>query len=556
MNLLEMNQIYAMLEEQSEYIKFLFENDSKHEDINTILHNLHKNGEVTIDFIVLRKITLHIKLTYDEYIIAINMLTYLQCLNLIDYLVLLKYNHKLRIESSDEMEYNNIMYTKIDKLTTLTKIDGKYVHHNLLDDMNEGQLKEFMKRQETKKLTNDIRLQLDKMDLDYHCDYSIMIKYNCMYTFLNYMKHVEWTYSKIHEIVEVICYCGTFEFLKIMLQNKHVNRLKNIFNGGIKNSIKNPDLRIVNYFIDNGYEICDKYHFVKACKVNNIKLLEKLIKKWSYKNNKKCINMCFFDDDFIEDIFVCGIEEAFKYSVEGNNIEFIKFLLKYNPTIKMNHFENIKSVELFELLLDNYGYSNFRPTYDFIYNLCTFDKHEILDFVHTNYPHFNYQHVNFFIEVYRCKNYKIIKLLLSYGFDLNDYLRVYSFPVDLELATIFLKHGVSNYIIKRVFRSVYWSNNLELIELLCEYGANYNEIFIYSCKNNDLNEINKLIEIGVDINVQKGRVFITACKYSSLDLIEILISNGADIHTFDDQAIKMAIKRNNIAVIELLKYYM
>ena len=105
-------------------------------------------------------------------------------------------------------------------------------------------------------------------------------------------------------------------------------------------------------------------------------------------------------------------------------------------------------------------------------------------------------------------------------------------------------------------------NNIEMIKLLVELGANINVIVkdVYgimdcslitiSCKCNNLTMTKFLLDNGIDVNADNGRPLYYSSTYGYYDTVKLLIEYGANIN--NDKAIMAAILFGQYDIVKLL----
>jgi len=291
----------------------------------------------------------------------------------------------------------------------------------------------------------------------------------------------------------------------------------------IKHAIRMCNMPVLEKLIKIGYDVNYKKHYlITAIKKNNIELVKFLIK------NKININFSFISHD--------------EYDEYGNGNEISPLLI----AIK------IKSLPIVKLLVENGAETQTLKGYISIKGISYYSYEPM----HYAIVHKNLEIFNYLIEKKFILNPSVLFAILTINLPLfKNMLQIQPYDDYIE--------GGYNTFTYALFKY----DDLELIQLLVEKGANINYIHGYqgsaltvACKKNNPTIVEYLISLGLNVNDQTGQSgwtpLMSAVSNECYDVVHLLLANGADKELTNSSgrtALDMAQYRNRTAIINLLE---
>ncbi len=163
---------------------------------------------------------------------------------------------------------------------------------------------------------------------------------------------------------------------------------------------------------------------------------------------------------------------------------------------------------------------------------------------------------------------EIVKLLLEYGARFDNYLREYSFLLELngEIAKLLLEGGAFNNTVvpfeeyerlrkKQKVMPIYILDfeKYRKIDIEIEKARRLNNATWYAMVDIDRQKNIEIInQILPTINEIPENFILHATEREDIELLEIFINNGGDIHVKNDYLRKFALEHHNIDIIEIL----
>lgn len=255
------------------------------------------------------------------------------------------------------------------------------------------------------------------------------------------------------------------------------------------------DLEIVSFLFSK----TGKYYnfgLQKACKHNNMKVIDFLIKKGANIND--------------------GLLVAAAY----NNLGLIKYLIScFSPSSFLrskNEGEGRKDKNEGEGEIEIVDFNG-------IFKMACFHNHKsIIRYIWAEYPVDLNEGL---FSACRGKNVKLVKKLIKNGATkLNKGLLVASSENDLLTVLFLISKGANN--LNEAFGVACYYHSNTVIAYFIPRGVDFNYGLKHACKGGQINIIKFLIECGAsDIN----GCFYEACKHGDLDIVMYLIERGATV---------------------------
>lgn len=249
------------------------------------------------------------------------------------------------------------------------------------------------------------------------------------------------------------------------------------------------DLEIVTFLFSK----TGKYYnfgLQKACKHNNIKVIDFLIKKGANIND--------------------GLLVAAAY----NNLGLIKYLIScFSPSSPFSFLRSKNEGEKEKETVDFNG----------IFKMACFHNHKsIIRYIWAEYPVDLNEGL---FSACRGKNVKLVKKLIKNGATkLNKGLLVASSENDLLTLLFLISKGANN--LNEAFGVACYYHSNTVIAYFIPRGVDFNYGLKNACRGGQINIIKFLIECGAsDIN----GCFYEACKHGDLDIVMYLIERGATV---------------------------
>lgn len=177
-----------------------------------------------------------------------------------------------------------------------------------------------------------------------------------------------------------------------------------------------------------------------------------------------------------------------------------------------------------------------------------------------------------------------VKMLLAFGFDVNDFNSCGSSPIynaialgdQLEVVKLLLENGVKinpsyqGFMGESLLGTAVIAKNIEQIEFLLQNGIDINSPNDFdetplhkSIEDDEMIDITKLLlSYGADIHIQDGftntPLHIASTEDSSIESMKLLLSNGADmnrLNDFEETPLEVAVRLNALLNVQLLIEY-
>ena len=121
-----------------------------------------------------------------------------------------------------------------------------------------------------------------------------------------------------------------------------------------------------------------------------------------------------------------------------------------------------------------------------------------------------------------------------------------------EVIKVLLKNG-ANVNDDEALRFCSLKNNINMLKILLDYGADHDKLFKNFIYQNNLDISKYLLSYGIDVN--KYKILLDICLISKnddyYDAVKLLLENGVDLKNHNTNPISWCIRKNNIRIIKL-----
>lgn len=413
-----------------------------------------------------------------------------------------KYN-RLNLNDIDKseiiMKYIDNNINNIENMKQIIKLNNKHINKDFCDN----------KTLFTLLLYKNCNIDILKYILTYKCNINNIDNnnyYPIFYTIIN--NNIEHLQLLLKYNVNINVCSNNMNCLILCINYNRLEILKLLLSNDL--NINNNDLFKIN--INNGYDTL----------------------KYLINNNYLDINIL---DDKYNNILI--------NAVLNKNTNFIKWLCKTNINIDYYNKDN-KNALYYSLINGCYNISDYLIKYGsnlnetiiktkIMYNMCIQCNYILLEYLLIHNVSIYDKSIIYFIS--NIKN----ELEKDYYNDINIYLNGNDKQLFIE-------------------RNKYFNNYYKFIHILINNGIKIsnlsnNILLINAIQNNDIDNVNKYIKLGYDINFIYKNKSCLMYGINNYDITKLLIDNGAYINYVNDDnenILKYTINNQNLQIIQLL----